>query len=296
MDKLIAYFTTIPDSHRIMMLTGSIFLFWNIENILPVTFNYKKWKHAGVNVLFIFPAAIVQAVLGWALVKTLDWEAVTHWGILQNVPFIAENPLIMLIVSFVALDFCEYVYHVLMHKFKTLWMFHLVHHADRVVDVSSTLREHPGETFIRLSFLILWIFILGVPFWALLCRQFIQIASNVFAHANFRLPEKVDKIVSLVFVTPNMHHVHHHFEVPYTDTNYGDILSIWDRMFGTFSTLSAEKVTFGVDTYMNIEENANFINLIKIPFQEYRPNPKSAILPKEDKNYVTENEELLIAN
>ncbi len=275
MEAIINYFTNIPDSHRILLLSSSIFLFWNIENFKPVSLNYKKWTHASVNALFMIPAALVQFGLGWILVKSMNWEATAHFGILQNISSISSNPFMILLVSFVLLDFCEYIYHVLMHKVKRLWMFHLVHHSDQVVDASTTLREHPGETFIRLSFLVLWIFILGVPFWALLCRQFIQIASNVFVHANFRLPEKVDRWLSLLFVTPNMHHVHHHFEQPYTDTNYGDILSIWDRMFGTFSRLEADKTVFGIDNYMETEENANYLNLLKIPFGTYRPSTSS---------------------
>lgn len=157
-----------------------------------------------------------------------------------------------------------------MHKIKRLWMFHVVHHSDLAVDVSTTLREHPGENLIRNSFTLIWIFISGTFFWVLVLRQLIQVSSNIFSHIHYRLPEKLDRIVGWIFITPNLHHVHHHYKQPYTDCNYGDVLSIWDRMFGTFSRLSASKIIFGVDTYMTESENSRYGSLIKMPFGKYR--------------------------
>jgi sterol desaturase/sphingolipid hydroxylase (fatty acid hydroxylase superfamily) len=86
-------------------------------------------------------------------------------------------------------------------------------------------------------------------------------------HSNWRLPDNVDKWVSYVFLTPNMHHVHHHEEQPYTDSNYGDLFSIWDRVFGTFRYLPAHEVRFGLDVELfDNEEQLKFNKLIKVPF------------------------------
>lgn len=270
MKNLIAYFSIEHDTHRIFLLLFSIFIFWNIENIIAITTNYKKWKHALTNSLFVFTAAPVQLLLGFILVKTIHWESIHHFGLLFMLPQLS-HPMAQLIFAFIFLDFFEYVYHVIMHKVKRLWMFHLVHHSDRVVDVSTTLREHPGETFVRLSFSTVWVLLLGAPFWIILFHQFFQIAANVFVHSNFRLSNKWDKVAGLIFITPNLHHVHHHYQQPYTDSNYGDILSIWDRLFGTFSTLKITDTTFGIDNYMEEKENTDFKNLVKIPFGKYRP-------------------------
>lgn len=269
MQSIINYFSNVPDSHRLILLGAALLIFWNIENIFPISFNYKKWKHALVNVLFVFPDALVQFILGIVIVFTIHWDTAHHWGFLNWIPPGLSNPFALFIASFVFLDFFEYVYHVTMHRIKRLWMFHLVHHSDRVVDVSTTLREHPGETFVRLSFLVIWVFITGVGFWMLLLRQFIQIVSNVFAHSNCRIPEKINNIIGIIFITPNIHHVHHHYKQPYTNCNYGDVLSIWDRIFGTFTRLSKEKVVFGIDTYMNKQKTEKFLQLFKIPFGKY---------------------------
>jgi sterol desaturase/sphingolipid hydroxylase (fatty acid hydroxylase superfamily) len=177
---------------------------------------------------------------------------------------------LLFLVTFVFLDLGEYVYHVTMHKVKRLWMFHVVHHSDDVVDISTTFREHPGENFIRLSFTLLWVFISGTAFWILMLRQIIQTFSTLFAHMNCRLPGKIDSLIGLIFITPNLHQVHHHYKQPYTDCNYGDVLSIWDRLFRTFKRLPAEHLVFGVDAYMKKEDTGKFTSLVRIPFGRYR--------------------------
>jgi len=97
-------------------------------------------------------------------------------------------------------------------------------------------------------------------------------------HSNFRLPKRVDDVLSWVFITPNVHHVHHHYKMPYTDTNYGDILSIWDRLFGTFAQLDSEKVIFGVDTHFEDAQNASGFFLLRMPFLKISKKSKKALI------------------
>ena len=254
---------------QLFLFFGLFIIAWNIENITGVLFNYKKWKHAFINAPFIFTSIPGQLLLGLAFVKTIEWTTRHQFGFLYHLP-VGESPLLLFLATFVFLDFGEYVYHVTMHKVKRLWMFHVVHHSDHVLDVSTTLREHPGENFIRLSFTLLWVFISGAAFWALMLRQIIQAFTTLFAHINYRLSDKLDKIIGLIFITPNLHQVHHHYKQPYTDCNFGDVLSIWDRLFGTFKKLPAEDLIFGVDTYMKKEDVGNFKSLVVIPFGKYR--------------------------
>lgn len=247
-----------------------LFVFiWNIENLAGVLFNYKKWKHAFINAPFILTSIPGQLLLGLAFIKTIEWTTQHQFGILYLVPKNVSTVWVF-IASFVLLDLGEYGYHVIMHKVKRLWMFHAVHHSDNVVDVSTTLREHPGENIVRLSFTLLWVFITGTAFWMLMLRQVIQAMTTLFAHMNYRLPEKFDAIISMIFITPNLHQVHHHYKQPYTDCNYGDVLSIWDRIFGTLKRMPADQLVFGVDTYMCKKETTHFISLVKIPFGRYR--------------------------
>lgn len=244
-------------------------LTWNIENLAGVLLNYKKWRHAFTNAPFIVTSIPGQLLLGLAFIKTIEWTTQHQFGILYLLPP-KTNSLSLFLASFVLLDLGEYGYHLIMHKVKRLWMFHAVHHSDSVVDVSTTLREHPGENIVRLSITLLWVFITGTAFWMLMLRQIIQAITTLFAHMNYRLPDKLDTFVGFVFITPNLHQVHHHYKQPFTDCNYGDVLSIWDRLFGTFKRMPADQLVFGVDSYMDKKETGNFLSLVKIPFGKYR--------------------------
>ncbi|MBS1751951.1 MAG: sterol desaturase family protein [Bacteroidetes bacterium] len=246
---------------------------WNIENIYGRLINYKKWRHAFINAHFILTSIPGQLLLGFALIKTIDLTSQRQFGLLYLLPS-DTSPVFKFIVSFVLLDLGEYAYHVIMHKVKMLWMIHVVHHSDKIVDVSTTLREHPAENMVRLSFTLVWVFVSGTAFWMLMLRQVIQAVVTVFAHMNYRLPDKLDRVIGLLFITPNFHQVHHHYKQPYTDCNYGDVLSIWDRIFGTFRRLPSENLVFGVDTYMAEAETTNFISLILAPFQKHRNKKK----------------------
>ncbi len=259
----------------------AVFLFffivsWNIENTAGVIFKYKKWKHALLNFPFSLTNLPAQIILGIAFIKTIQWTTVHQIGFLYMLPK-TWNPFVLFLISFILLDLGEYVYHVIMHKTKTLWRFHLVHHSDDIVDVSTTFREHPGENIVRLLFTLTWVFLTGTLFWMLILRQVIQAATTLFAHIDYRLPEKVDRVVGLLFITPNLHQVHHHYKQPYTDSNYGDVLSIWDRLFGTLQKLEADELIFGIDSYKGKENLESFPGLVALPFGKLKKSSKKNI-------------------
>lgn len=256
------------DLVQLLIFTGLLVLAWNIENAAGLLLGYKKWQHAFRNGWFILTNLPGQFVLGILFLKTTAWTTEHHFGLLYMLR--AHHSLEIFITGFILLDLGEYIYHIIMHKIKRLWMFHAVHHTDEVLDVSTTFREHPGENFIRLSFTLLWMFLTGAPFWVLMLRQVVQVFSTIFAHINYALPERTDRIIGMVFITPNLHRVHHHHKQPYTDCNYGDVLSIWDRLFCTFRKLPPTDVIIGVDTYTDQSDIGSFRSVFKIPFGKYR--------------------------
>jgi sterol desaturase/sphingolipid hydroxylase (fatty acid hydroxylase superfamily) len=246
-------------------------ILWNIENIAGFFIGYKKWNHFILNLPFILTDLPIQIIMSIFFVHTINWTHSNNFGIV-NLLHLNSHFILVFIFSFILLDFGEYIYHVTMHKIKKFWKFHIVHHSDQILDVSTTLREHPGETLIRLLFTLLWVFLGGISFWALMLRQLIQAIATPIVHMNYRLPEKADKFISLVFITPNLHHVHHHYKLPYTDSNYGDVLSIWDRIFGTLKKMPSDMLTFGVDTHFETEVISNFRKLILLPFSKIFSN------------------------
>ena len=270
MNEIISYFSTIPSSHRSLILVGGIAIFWLIENAFPLfKFTYKKWQHAEINFFLTFTTILINFSLAFILLKTSDWTIANDFGVLQWLP---PMPLwLYTIIGLLLLDLIgAYLAHFTEHKVKFLWRFHLIHHSDTWIDTTSGNRHHPGESIIRFVFTILGILMVGSPMWMVFMYQTISVVSTQFTHANIALPKKIDAFLSYFIVSPNMHKVHHHYKLPYTDSNYGNIFSIWDRIFGTFMYLPKEEIVYGIDTYMKPEENNRLNNLLKIPFQELR--------------------------
>lgn len=271
METIIDYFKTIPSSHRSAILIGGITLFWLIESGLPLyKFRYNKWKHAGLNIFFTLTTIVINFALAVILLKSSDWAVANHFGILQWLP---QMPLwAFTIVGLLVLDLVgAWFIHWTEHKVRWMWRFHLIHHSDTYVDTTTANRHHPGESVFRFVFTTMAVFVSGAPMWLVMMYQAMSVAISQFNHANIQLPTWADDILSWVLVTPNMHHVHHHYVLPYTDSNYGNIFSIWDRLFGTFMKLDPNKLIYGIDTHMKPEENEQIGSLLKIPFEEYRP-------------------------
>ena len=270
MESVLNYFESIPTLHRSLLLVGGITFFWLLEGILPLMrFDYKKWKHALPNLFFTLTTIIVNFALAFLLLQTADWTVVNDFGILNWLP---EMPFwLYILLGVLLLDLIgAYTAHWVEHKVKPLWMVHLVHHTDHNVDTTTANRHHPLESMIRFMFTLLGVFIVGAPIGLVMLYQSLSLILSQFNHANIRLPQKLDAALSWIIVSPDMHKVHHHYVLPYTDSNYGNIFSIWDRLFGTFMTLDRDKIVYGVDTFPNAAENGKIEVLLKQPFHKYR--------------------------
>jgi sterol desaturase/sphingolipid hydroxylase (fatty acid hydroxylase superfamily) len=273
MNEIIHYFSTISSLHRALILAGGITFFWLIESAVPLfKFKYDKWQHAGINIFFTITTVIINFCLALILLKAADWATIHHFGILNWLP--EFNIWIFALIGLLFLDLIgAYLIHLIQHKIKLLWRFHLIHHTDTWIDTTSANRHHPGESVMRFIFTTLGVLIVGSPIWMVFLYQTLSLVSTQFTHANIVLPKKLDNFLSYFIVSPDMHKVHHHYVLPYTDSNYGNIFSVWDRLFGTFKTLDREKIIYGVDTHMKPEENNKLTNLLAIPFQKLRsPN------------------------
>ena len=270
METLFNYFETIPSSHRSLLLVGGITFFWLLEGALPLfLFNYKKWKHAIPNLFFTATTVIINFSLAFLLLFTADWVQINNFGIINWMP---EMPLwLYILLGVVLLDFFgAYLAHYTEHKIKPLWMIHLVHHSDHKVDTTTANRHHPLESVIRFGFTLFGVLVVGAPIAIVMIYQSISLIFTQFNHANIKIPRSVDKLLSYIIVSPDMHKVHHHHKLPYTDANYGNIFSIWDRVFGTYIELDRDKIVYGVDTFPDEVKNSSLIELLKQPFQGYR--------------------------
>ncbi|KGL63136.1 sterol desaturase family protein [Polaribacter sp. Hel1_85] len=270
METIFNYFETIPSAHRSLILVGGITFFWLLEGAIPLfKFDYKKWKHAFPNLFFTATTIVINFALAFLLLKTADWVQANNFGLINWLP---EMPLwLYMVLGVLFLDFFgAYLAHYVEHKIPTLWMVHLVHHSDHKVDTTTANRHHPIESVIRFSFTLLGVFVVGTPIAIVMLYQSMSLIFTQFTHANLKISPKVDTFLSYFIVSPDMHKIHHHYQLPYTDSNYGNIFSIWDRLLGTYMEMDREKIVYGVDTFFDEEKNSSLKELLKQPFQGSR--------------------------
>ena len=270
LETIFNYFETIPSAHRSLILVGGITFFWLLEGALPLfRFSYKKWKHAIPNLFFTLTTIIINFALAFLLLRTADWVQTNDFGIINWLPAMPLWLYVLLGVLF--LDFFgAYLAHFTEHKIKPLWMVHLVHHTDHKVDTTTANRHHPLESMIRFAFTLFGVLVVGAPIAIVMIYQSMSLVFTQFTHANIKIPKSVDKLLSYIIVSPDMHKVHHHNLLPYTDSNYGNIFSIWDRLLGTYMHLDREKIVYGVDTFPDEKTNSSLKELLKQPFQKYQ--------------------------
>ncbi|OAV44875.1 sterol desaturase family protein [Lewinella sp. 4G2] len=269
MQTIIDYFTTIPSSHRTLLLVGGITLFWIMESAVPLfSHEYRKWKHAGINFFFTLTTILVNFFLAFILVAASDWVVAEQFGLLQwvSLPVIVEVVAGLMLLDLIG----AYAAHWTEHRVPVLWRFHLVHHTDQHVDTTSANRHHPGESVIRFAFTTLAILIVGAPIWLVFIYQSMSALLSQFNHANITVPAWINKAISWLIVTPDMHRVHHHYQLPLTDSNYGNIFSFWDRLFGTYQQVDNNELVYGVDTHMDVADHQSIGRMLRIPFDGKR--------------------------
>ena len=243
---MVQYFETIPSSHRALILALGISCFWLLESGFPlIKFSYKKWKHASLNLFLTATTIIINFFFARFIISTSEWCQLNSFGLL----FLFKNSfLLTFIVGLLLMDLISaYLIHFIEHKIKWMWNFHMIHHSDTHVDTTTANRHHPGESVFRASFTLLAFYLIGAPIWLVMLYQSISVVLSQFNHANISLPDKIDNLLSYVIVSPNMHKIHHHYLQPETDSNYGNIFSIWDRLFGTFRKMDLSKLKYGLD-------------------------------------------------
>ena len=269
MQTIIEYFETIPSSHRTLLLISGLSFFWILENNVSLfRFKYNKWKHAIPNLFFTLTTIIINFLLAFLLLNISDIVASNKFGLLNWLPILPIWINVFLGILFLDL-IGAYLPHWLEHKIKPLWMIHLVHHSDHHVDTTTANRHHPLESLIRFTFTLIGVLIVGANIGIVMLYQSISLISTQFNHANIKLPKKVDLFLSYFFVSPDMHKTHHHYRLPFTDSNFGNIFSIWDRLFGTYKAFSREKLVYGVDVFFDENANGKIGTLLKQPFQPY---------------------------
>ena len=203
----------------------------------------------------------------WALASTAAVFALSlrPAGLLS---LTAWSPTVRVVLGVVLLDFSVgYLSHRTLHMSSLLWRFHRIHHCDDFVDVTTTYRTHPVESVWRFVFSVVPVWLVGIPAQAVLIQRLLQSAFGIIEHSNIRLPRAVDRVLSVVLVTPNLHKVHHSRLLAETNSNYANVITLWDRLLGTFTPSErAYTVVYGLDD-ADPAQLGSFSALLTMPFE-----------------------------
>lgn len=197
----------------------------------------RSYRLRAVNVaLWLVNVAALSAVCGACACTVARWAETARVGLFNGV---AAPAWVVAAVTVLALDLVSYGWHRANHRVPFLWRFHRVHHSDVNFTMSTALRFHPGELLLSLPVRLLMVALLGAPAAAVVLFEVVFTFANLVEHGNIGLPLGLERRLAGVFVTPALHRLHHADRRPQLDSNFGTILSLWDRLLGTYRASSS---------------------------------------------------------
>jgi sterol desaturase/sphingolipid hydroxylase (fatty acid hydroxylase superfamily) len=234
-----------------------------------------RTTHYLTNLTFAAVNAITLNILISSLV-VLYYDTLAHHrlGLFRRLEL---SDMANLIASFVFLDFIAYVWHRAYHEWPLLWRLHKVHHSDRDLDVTSASRFHILEETLSIAFKMLVGLAWGPSALAMAVYEAALLTMAQFQHVNIKLPGSSDRWIQKLLVTPNMHRIHHSDIPIQTNSNYSNLFSIWDRMFGTYtSEENQHRIVFGLKGYPRIND-VSLRKLFWMPFTAKEAAGETAI-------------------
>jgi len=261
MDKLIGILNNIPPYIIIIYLA----FFFTLEHFWPHARNRKnRVRHLLNNAGLLVIATVVNFFISFILITWVQYVDKSNIGLMNILSLSAP---VKAICGVIVLDFTSYFIHRLIHKSKVLWQFHRVHHSEIDMDSSTSFKFHPLEAVIVFPALLAEIGLIGIGLPSIVLYNVIILPVFFILHSNLNYPKWVENIFSPVFATPNFHRVHHSDEQQYTDSNYGDIFSLWDRLFGTFQNVDPQKINYGLKEFSD-NKTQSFWNMMTTPFRK----------------------------
>jgi sterol desaturase/sphingolipid hydroxylase (fatty acid hydroxylase superfamily) len=257
----------LSDQNRLLLLIAGCAVLWSLESVIPLyRFRDHRLRRALPNVSLTVLVLLTNLALSFAAASVAGFVVSHRIGLL----FLTRLPLwIEVIIGVAALDCFAYVAHVLLHKMPLAWRFHRVHHSEEEVDVTTAFRQHPGESIWRVFWQLPAIVVFGLPLWLVVVYLTVSAVNAQLEHANIRLREPLDRLVRALFVTPNMHKAHHSRRQTETDSNYSNIFSLWDRVFGTYTAhVEFPTLRYGLDD-LDERETQRLRGLLALPFASH---------------------------
>lgn len=236
-----------------------------IETIVPLRKQSRRLhSRLSTNLALLGITLSIGMLVNFTLAIGAAYVAESGLGLLQ---VLEAGSIVSFAATVLALDGATYFAHRLMHQTPLLWRVHLVHHIDASVDATTAFRQHPVEGLVRFSFIAATAWILGAPPAAIAVYRLLGTLNAVLEHANIRVPSWLDRLLVLIWVTPHMHKVHHSRERTETDSNYANLFSFFDRVFGTYTPSSrGTSVEYGINGY-DAPEHQSLAAVLWLPFR-----------------------------
>jgi sterol desaturase/sphingolipid hydroxylase (fatty acid hydroxylase superfamily) len=227
---------------------GSLFLvalyeFWRPRRRRAFPATWRRFGNLGFWVLNLFLVAFILEPPA-RIRPQLEAAFGTHFP-----PWPIADAGWSLAAGFLLLDLMRYLVHRCEHAVPLFWRFHALHHSDPDVDVTTSVRHHPVEYVSASAVYWLAVMLLDVPAVVVLSHGLAVFGMAAIQHGNVRLPEHLERWLQPVLVTVDMHRIHHSVSFEHANSNYGAVFSVWDRLFGTYTSLSQaqhERIVFGV--------------------------------------------------
>lgn len=221
-----------------------------------------KFNHWFQNFLFQLIAISMGSLVAFMIVGTFDWINAHQFGVFNwiSIPFWVK-----IIAGIFLLDMADYWFHRIDHQIPLLWRQHRVHHSDTHMDASTVFRQFPSELIYFFIGELLMAVIFGLDILSMNIFLFLSLPLFFFHHADFQYPSWIDKYWGWLIVTPNYHKVHHEQDQTYTDSNYGTLFILWDRIFGTFRTKPVGEIKYGLAEFED-KRRQSFLFLMISPF------------------------------
>ena len=231
----------------------------------------QRGRHLARNlVLGAVNSVLVAIVFAGLWVAAAGWAEAHGWGLLRRV---ALPGWLHAAGAVLLLDAWTYGWHRMNHRVPVLWRFHRVHHSDARMDVTTASRFHTGEIVLSSLLRLPVIVVLGVTAWELVLYETLMFAVVQLHHANVAFPPRAERVLNRFIVTPAMHKVHHSRWQPETDSNYSALLSVWDRLFGSFRMRDRlDEIAFGLDAFDG-DERQTVAGMLRTPFEEPAVTP-----------------------
>jgi sterol desaturase/sphingolipid hydroxylase (fatty acid hydroxylase superfamily) len=234
---------------KLILIVTTVALIFTLESVFP---HYRgraaRVRHAVPHfITAIMNGILTRFLLAGLTIAALAWAESNSVGLARVLSLPAAANLVLVFLLF---DIWMYFWHMANHRFGFFWRFHRAHHSDTEMDTTTALRFHPGELVLSTFFRMPVVILIGMSFTQLVLFEVLLNVSTLFHHSNLAVPEKWDRMLRTVIVTPNMHRVHHSVELSETNSNFTSLLSVWDRLFRSFRTRKdTHTITIGLPSF-----------------------------------------------